>query len=146
MKKIKAIKIVHQKIKNQVREAERMMASSKSKIDKAQKGMAQLEDYKKDYIQKGYTTLDKPGPVEMDNFHRFLFRIDDAVKVQRDALQIADSDFNQLKALWRKLKGKEKGLESIISKEDKNILKKHQKEEQKMLDEFSIRSFNNQKK
>ena len=78
----------------------------------------------------------------MDNFHRFLFRIDDAVKAQVDALKIAHSDFSQLKELWRKLKGKEKGLESIVEKEDIKTFKKQEKEEQKMLDEFSIRSFN----
>jgi flagellar FliJ protein len=143
MKKVNAIKIVHQKVKDQVREAERMMASSKSKIDKAEEGMVQLEDYKKEYVETGYTKLTRPGPVEMDNFHRFLFRIDDAVKDQRNALEIANADFNQLKALWRRLKGKEKGLESIVSKEDKKLFKKQEKEEQKMFDEFSIRSFNN---
>jgi flagellar export protein FliJ len=143
MKNVKAIKIVYQKVKNQVREAERMMASSKSKIDKAQEGMGKLEEYKKEYTETGYTKLNKTGPMEMDNFHRFLFRIDDAVAAQRDALKIADFDFNQLKALWQKLKGKEKGLESIIAKEEKENLKKQEKEEQKMFDEFSIRNFNN---
>ena len=75
------------------------------------------------------------------NYQDFLSRIDDAI--QQQALQVRQSANNTQRGQqhWQQQNSKLKAIDTLAIRHEKSEQKRQDKQEQKLLDEFSTRNF-----
>lgn len=102
--------------------------------------LTMLIGYKDDYLMQ-FNANSKAGltPIEYRNFQAFIVKLNEAISGQQTVvashLQIAEA----CKKIWQKAQQKKMSFEVLMGHEDKKILQKENKREQKQMDEHAAR-------
>ncbi|MBQ4831783.1 flagellar export protein FliJ [Pseudoalteromonas sp. MMG010] len=101
-----------------------------------------LNDFRLEYMQqlhiKGQSGLSSAG---FSQYHAFIAKIEEAIKQQAATVNTAKQVVGQRKSLWLKQQIKAKAVSMLIEKQKQKALALANKNEQKMLDEFSSNQF-----
>ena len=104
--------------------------------------MQMLEQYRAEYAER-LRNASESGMTRqvLANYQDFLSRIDDAI--QQQALQVRQSANNTQRGQqhWQQQNSKLKAIDTLAIRHEKSEQKRQDKQEQKLLDEFSTRNF-----
>ncbi|ATC95509.1 flagellar export protein FliJ [Pseudoalteromonas tunicata] len=106
-----------------------------------------LSDFRLDYMkqlhERGKQGL---GSDKFNQFQLFIAKIESAMVQQNQVINTAKQVVEQRKSLWLAQQTKTSAIAKLIEKQDVKIQQKLQKDEQKMLDEYSTNAFMRLKK
>ncbi|KPH63926.1 flagellar protein [Pseudoalteromonas porphyrae] len=101
-----------------------------------------LNDFRLEYTQqlhlKGQSGLSSAG---FSQYHAFIAKIEEAIRQQANTVNTAKQVVSQRQSLWLKQQIKAKAVAKLIEKQQLKANVIAQKNEQKMLDEFSSNQF-----
>jgi len=101
-----------------------------------------LNDFRLEYTQqlhlKGQSGLSSAG---FSQYHAFIAKIEEAIRQQANTVNTAKQVVSQRQSLWLKQQIKAKAVAKLIEKQQLKANVITQKNEQKMLDEFSSNQF-----
>ncbi|HSG23782.1 MAG TPA: flagellar export protein FliJ [Azonexus sp.] len=101
-----------------------------------------LEQYRDEYAQRlRDATAEGITRLILRNYQDFLARIDEAIEQQRLAVQSSERSTQAGKAQWSDQNKKLKAIDTLSSRHDARERYRENKQEQKLLDEFSSRKY-----
>lgn len=101
-----------------------------------------LQEHKKQYMQDVLDQGKKGlGIQQMNRFHVFIGKLDQACSVQSNKVQTAKKVVEQRRALWLNQQRKRKAIQSVIDKQKQAEQLAEQRAEQKMFDEFAMQQY-----
>jgi len=101
-----------------------------------------LEQYRDEYAQRlRDATLEGITRLILHNYQDFLARIDEAIEQQRLAVQNSELSTKAGQAQWSDQNKKLKAIDALSTRHDARERYRENKQEQKLLDEFSSRKY-----
>jgi len=101
-----------------------------------------LEQYRDEYAQRlREATAEGITRLILRNYQDFLARIDEAIEQQRLAVQSSERSTQAGQAQWSDQNKKLKAIDTLSSRHDARERYRENKQEQKLLDEFSSRKY-----
>lgn len=101
-----------------------------------------LNNFRMEYTQqlhiKGQSGLSSAG---FSQYHAFIAKIEEAIRQQASTVNTARQVVSQRQSLWLKQQVKAKAIEKLIEKQQQKATAIELKNEQRMLDEFSLNQF-----
>jgi flagellar FliJ protein len=132
-------------MQNRTDEATRKLGQLISAEQSQKSRLLMLEEYREEYAQRlrdanaqGITRL------ILHNYQDFLARIDEAIEQQRLAVMSSERSTQAGQAQWRDQNKKLKAIDTLSVRHDARERYRENKQEQKLLDEFSSRKYSTQ--
>ena len=101
-----------------------------------------LEQYRDEYAQRmREATAEGITRLILRNYQDFLARIDEAIEQQRQAVQNSELSTKAGQTEWRNQNTKLMAIDTLSSRHDARERYRENKQEQKILDEFSSRKY-----
>lgn len=130
-------------IENDKEESLRMnFLQAQQNLQVNQQKLQGLNDFRLEYTQqlhlKGKSGLSSAG---FSQYHAFIAKIEEAIRQQANTVSTAKQVVSQRQSLWLKQQIKAKAVAKLIEKQQLKANMLAQKNEQKMLDEFSANQF-----
>ena len=108
--------------------------------------LVMLEQYRSEYADQMRTaTLQGLTPLALRNYQDFLGRIDQAINQQRSAVQQSAQQTLSGQENWRQQNQRLKAIDTLSQRHDLRERHRENKQEQKLLDEFTTRRFSSMK-
>ena len=108
--------------------------------------LVMLEQYRSEYADQMRTaTLQGLTPLALRNYQDFLGRIDQAINQQRSAVQQSAQQTLSGQENWRQQNQRLKAIDTLSQRHDLRERHRENKQEQKLLDEFTSRRFSSMK-
>ncbi|MFU2508148.1 flagellar export protein FliJ [Pseudoalteromonas sp. ASV78] len=131
------------KIENDKEESLRMnFLQAQQNLQVNQQKLQGLNNFRLEYTQqlhlKGQSGLSSTG---FSQYHAFIAKIEEAIRQQANTVSTAKQVVSQRQSLWLKQQIKAKAVAKLIEKQQLKANVIAQKNEQKMLDEFSANQF-----
>ncbi|MEH6393546.1 flagellar export protein FliJ [Pseudoalteromonas sp.] len=131
------------KIENEKEESLRMnFLQAQQNLQVNQQKLQGLNNFRLEYTQqlhlKGQSGLSSAG---FSQYHAFIAKIEEAIRQQGNTVSTAKQVVSQRQSLWLKQQIKAKAVAKLIEKQQLKANVIAQKNEQKMLDEFSANQF-----
>ncbi|MBE0379477.1 flagellar export protein FliJ [Pseudoalteromonas prydzensis] len=131
------------KIENDKEESLRMnFLQAQQNLQVNQQKLQGLNNFRLEYTQqlhlKGQSGLSSAG---FSQYHAFIAKIEEAIRQQGNTVSTAKQVVSQRQSLWLKQQIKAKAVAKLIEKQQLKANVLAQKNEQKMLDEFSANQF-----
>lgn len=131
------------KIENDKEESLRMnFLQAQQNLQVNQQKLQGLNNFRLEYTQqlhlKGQSGLSSAG---FSQYHAFIAKIEEAIRQQGNTVSTAKQVVSQRQSLWLKQQIKAKAVAKLIEKQQLKANVIAQKNEQKMLDEFSANQF-----
>ncbi|MBE0456837.1 flagellar export protein FliJ [Pseudoalteromonas sp. KG3] len=131
------------KIENDKEESLRMnFLQAQQNLQVNQQKLQGLNNFRLEYTQqlhlKGQSGLSSAG---FSQYHAFIAKIEEAIRQQANTVSTAKQVVSQRQSLWLKQQIKAKAVAKLIEKQQLKANVLAQKNEQKMLDEFSANQF-----
>ncbi|HEA15468.1 MAG: flagellar export protein FliJ [Pseudoalteromonas prydzensis] len=131
------------KIENDKEESLRMnFLQAQQNLQVNQQKLQGLNNFRLEYTQqlhlKGQSGLSSAG---FSQYHAFIAKIEEAIRQQANTVSTAKQVVSQRQSLWLKQQIKAKAVAKLIEKQQLKANVIAQKNEQKMLDEFSANQF-----
>ncbi|CAM4077186.1 flagellar export protein FliJ [Pseudoalteromonas sp. SR44-5] len=131
------------KIENDKEEALRInYLQAQQNLQGNQQKLQGLNNFRLEYTQqlhvKGKSGLSSAG---FSQYHAFIAKIEEAIRQQANTVSTAKQVVSQRQSLWLKQQIKAKAVAKLIEKQQLKANVIAQKNEQKMLDEFSANQF-----
>ncbi len=109
---------------------------------KRQQQLDALNRYRLDYMQQiGAQQGRQISASYYQQFHRFIKQIDEAIAQQVQSVGAADNQLEHRRRHWLEKQQKRKAVELLLQHKAEKREAKEARQEQKMLDEFSIQQF-----
>ena len=104
--------------------------------------MQMLEQYRAEYAER-LRLASESGMTRqvLANYQDFLARIDEAIKQQAQLVKHSANNTHRGQQHWQQQNSKLKAIDTLAVRHEKNEKKRQEKQEQKLLDEFSTRNF-----
>ncbi|MCE2595553.1 flagellar export protein FliJ [Motilimonas cestriensis] len=129
--------VLEQHIKHEQQAAQEMAQAQQQLIEFRQQ-FANLQNYRNQYVQQMH---DKGAAgLYADSFtyyQKFIVKLENAMQQQQQALPQVMHQVDVKKRNWVQVQSKRKAVESLLAKRKQAAQHKADKQEQKMLDEFS---------
>ena len=117
------------------------MAHAMKMAEEAQSKQQMLGDYRQDYIKNLNNLMETGiGAEAYRNFQNFFTKLDQAVIGQQEVVEFTKLQVQAQRELWQESQRKKLSYEVLSKRSDKQALKVEQKKDQKMMDEFAMRS------
>lgn len=101
-----------------------------------------LEQYREEYAQRlREATADGVTRLILRNYQDFLARIDEAISQQRITVDHSESSTRAGQEHWREQNTRLKAIDTLSQRHDARERYRENRQEQKLLDEFSTRKF-----
>lgn len=108
--------------------------------------LVMLEQYRSEYADQMRTaTLQGLTPLALRNYQDFLGRIDQAINQQRSAVQQSAQQTLSGQENWRQQNQRLKAIDTLSQRHDLRERHRENKQEQKLLDEFTTRRLSSMK-
>ena len=121
--------------------AAEVLAKSMQLADEAKAKQALLAGYKQDYVNNLHQLLGHGVSADTyQNFQQFFAKLDQAVIGQHELVVMANQQVQLHRQLWQESQRKRLSYQVLLKCSDKRALKIEQKKDQKMMDEFAMRS------
>ncbi len=118
------------------------VAYSQQQLKKQQDSLAQLMDYKSDYMQRHQSGLVTCGAVQFKEFRRFLDQLDETIERQQLRVASAERELDFKRQKWKLKRSRSEAMHKVVDRLQTSEELQIQKSEQKMMDEIALRSRN----
>jgi len=127
-------------------EATRRLGQLIAAEQSAKSRLQMLEQYREEYAQRLRDAIAQ-GITQMvlRNYQDFLARIDDAISQQRSAVHASEKSTAAGQEHWKAQNKRLKAIDTLSVRHDSRERYRENKQEQKLLDEFSTRNFSGKK-
>ena len=106
-----------------------------------------LEQYREEYAQRLRDAISQGiTQLSLRNYQNFLSRIDEAIAQQRQAVQNSEQSTKNGREHWQNQNKRLKAINTLSVRHDVKIRELENKQEQKLLDEFSSRRYQTSQK
>lgn len=104
--------------------------------------MQMLEQYRAEYAER-LRNASESGMTRqvLANYQHFLSRIDEAIQQQTQQVKQSANNTQRGQQLWQQQNSKLKAIDALAIRHEKSEQKRQDKQEQKLLDEFSTRNY-----
>lgn len=121
--------------------AAEQLAAANRQVQEAQQQLQLLQNYRKEYLDKLLRQLTAGLDIQThQNFQRFMRMLDQAVAGQETLLQAAQAQAARALEQWRQSQRKKLSYEVLSDRSQKRAQRVELKQEQKLMDEFAMRS------
>ena len=129
-------------MQNRTDEASRKLGQLITAEQSQRSRLQMLEQYRDEYAQRmRETTAEGITRLILRNYQDFLARIDEAIEQQRQAVQNSELSTKAGQTEWRNQNTKLMAIDTLSSRHDARERYRENKQEQKILDEFSSRKY-----
>jgi len=129
-------------MQNRTDEASRKLGQLITAEQSQRSRLQMLEQYRDEYAQRmREATAEGITRLILRNYQDFLARIDDAIEQQRQAVQNSELSTKAGQTEWRNQNTKLMAIDTLSSRHDARERYRENKQEQKILDEFSSRKY-----
>jgi flagellar FliJ protein len=109
--------------------------------------LVMLEQYREEYAQRLRDAISQGiTQLSLRNYQNFLSRIDEAITQQRQAVQNSEQSTKNGQEHWKNQNKRLKAINTLSVRHDVKIRELENKQEQKLLDEFSSRRYQTSQK
>jgi len=127
-------------------EATRQLGKLIAAEQNARSRLEMLEQYRAEYAERLRTSIGEGLTVQaINNYQEFLQRIDTAIEQQTRQVQLSESETGRGKQNWQEQNSRLKAIDTLSLRHDCKVRAHENKQEQKLLDEFTSRQFNRKK-
>ncbi len=106
-----------------------------------------LEQYREEYAQRLRDAISQGiTQLSLRNYQNFLSRIDEAITQQRQVVQNSEQSTKNGQEHWKNQNKRLKAINTLSVRHDVKIRELENKQEQKLLDEFSSRRYQTSQK
>lgn len=117
----------------------REFAVSQGLLESEQARLAQLETYRREYLDKRQQQAAVYTPVELQDFNRFLQQLEQAIECQRDQIRQRQRELEQKRQAWHATRADARAMHKVVDRLRRQEDYEQERREQKTLDEFSQR-------
>lgn len=104
--------------------------------------MQMLEQYRAEYAERLRNAIESGTTRQvLANYQDFLSRIDEAIQQQTQVIKQSANNTQRGQQHWQQQNSKLKAIDTLAIRHEKKEQKQLEKQEQKLLDEFSTRNF-----
>ena len=129
-------------MQNRTDEASRKLGQLITAEQSQRSRLQMLEQYRDEYAQRmREATAEGITRLILRNYQDFLARIDEAIEQQRQAVQNSELSTKAGQTEWRNQNTKRMAIDTLSSRHDARERYRENKQEQKILDEFSSRKY-----
>lgn len=129
-------------MQNRTDEASRKLGQLITAEQSQRSRLQMLEQYRDEYAQRMRdATAEGITRLILRNYQDFLARIDEAIEQQRQAVQNSELSTKAGQTEWRNQNTKLMAIDTLSSRHDARERYRENKQEQKILDEFSSRKY-----
>ena len=129
-------------MQNRTDEARRKLGQLITAEQSQRSRLQMLEQYRDEYAQRmREATAEGITRLILRNYQDFLARIDEAIEQQRQAVQNSELSTKAGQTEWRNQNTKLMAIDTLSSRHDARERYRENKQEQKILDEFSSRKY-----
>ena len=121
------------------RQALQQVAQSQAELEIEKGRLAQLQDYKIEYLQKKKYDIGVFTPHELQQFNRFMQQLDQTIERQMDLVDLRQQELEEKRKLWTATRIDSKKMHKVVEKLQKQETLELERKEQKALDEFAQR-------
>lgn len=136
-----AINMLFDLASEEVELATKHLVNANQALKDAQGKRAMLEDYKQDYIGHYQTKLTKGlGKESHLNYQGFLQNLQQAIDGQDEVIISAQYESDKMREILQAAQRKKMSYEVLIKRATKKAMKLESKRDQKLMDEFAMRT------
>ena len=116
------------------------VAQSQAVLEGEQTRLAQLQDYKLEYLQKKKYDIGVFTPIELQEFNRFMQQLDETIERQLELVALRQQEVEHKRQQWTATRIDSKKMHKVVEKLQKQEFVEQERREQRELDEFSQRN------
>ncbi|NOY71509.1 MAG: flagellar export protein FliJ [Gammaproteobacteria bacterium] len=140
MYKSKRLKPIEQLAEEKELAAAKNLGASLNLVAERKKKLEELDFYRTEYSQRFQSTNNAPTlAYQFHDFRNFLHRLDLVIEEQKKLLLFSEQDVIEKKKIWKACRSKAKALGKVVSRLEVVELMQETRQEQKELDERSLR-------
>ena len=113
------------------------VAQGQAELEIEQSRLAQLQDYKIEYLQKKKYDIGVFTSLELQEFNRFMQQLDQTIERQMDLVELRQQALQRKRELWTATRIDSKKMHKVAEKLQKQEMLERERKEQKALDEFA---------
>ena len=114
------------------------LAQSQAMFEVEQQRLQQLEDYKRDYLQRSQHDLGVFTPIQLQEFNRFIQQLDSTIDRQLELVKVRQRELDQKRLCWRDRRIDTQVLHKAVERIRRQELRDQERSEQKTMDEFTL--------
>jgi len=139
MTRSKKLRPVVKHVDKREQKALQAVAFSQKQLQQQQLRLQQLIVYKQEYIEQ-QARPQTCSALQMQEFQRFLAQLDETIKGQQQVVQMAERELDIKRNHWKTSRSKSQAMHKVVDRIQTSEMKKAEKTEQKLMDEFALRS------
>jgi flagellar FliJ protein len=140
-KKSQRLRPVVRVAENNEQQAVRALGESQTALQEAQQKLAELEQYRRDYLENFQQSGQRGmSAARMEDYRRFLQKLDLAIAEQQQVLQQLGYQVEQRRQSWMATRNKVRSLDNAVSRYQAEEQRQAHKKEQGENDERSQRT------
>ena len=117
MKRSQRFKPVVKVAENREQEAARLLGDSQTMLDQAQQKLAELENYREEYIKRFHTTgAEGMSASQMMDYRAFMVKLERAITEQNKVVEQATVVVEQHRQEWFARRGKVQMLDTVVAR------------------------------
>ncbi len=123
----------------QEKQALQELARSQAMYEVEQQRLQQLQDYRRDYLERSQQDPGVCTPMQLQEFNRFIQQLDTTIERQRELVGIREQELEQKRLCWRDRRIDARVLHKAVDRIRRQELRDQERSEQKSMDEFALR-------
>lgn len=120
-------------------QALREMARCQKELDGELALLRQLQDYKREYLQRGEPDAELFTPLQLQEFNRFLQQLETTIAGQQQIVERSRREFERKQEAWLATRVDSKMMHKVVDKLERQQSVDQERKEQKVQDEFAQR-------
>ena len=121
-------------------QALREMALCQKALDGELALLQQLQDYKREYLQRRQGETELFTPLQLQEFNRFLQQLETTITGQQQVVERSRAEFERKQQAWQATRVDSKMMHKVIDKLERQDSVDQERKEQKVQDEFAQRN------
>lgn len=130
----------------QEQQALQEVARSQGVLEIEQSRLAQLEQYKSEYLHKKQQDLKLYSALEMQEFNRFLEQLDQTIVRQQEVIRQREQELESKRKLWDATRIESRVMHKAVEKLQLQETREQARSEQKELDDITQTNFHLRRK
>ena len=139
MSRSRRLKPVVKHVDDLEQQALREVARCQNALDREKQRLQQLQDYRFEYQVKRSDSNQVYSSIQLSEFQRFLHQLDQTIEQQHIVLRRCEADLQGKREQWKETRMNSKLMHKVVDKFHQEEARKQEQQEQKELDEFSLR-------
>ena len=137
MTRIQRLRPVVQHTDKKEQHALQEVARSQGLLEIEQARQTQLQDYRREYLQKKKTDIGVFTPLELQEFNRFMQQLEHTIERQLDVVKMRQLEVEQKRDAWNTTRIDSKVMHKVVEKLQKQEFVEQERKEQKELDDIT---------